>query len=737
MNTGPVWLTTAGFLITATELVATSVSVQASGTNVSYKLISGSLPNGLSVTSTGTIAGTPAAVLQKTDYNFVVRATANQGISDRTFAISVTGAQAPTWSTSSGYTGVLDYNTATAYLKLGPTGESFTLNKQWVNYQFSATPTLAPSSTEIRFFIPENGGNLPPGLHLDRNGVLSGYLNDVLTFESEEEDTGGFDEEGYDNLSYDYGLVAFNSIGVPKIYQFKVTASDGVSSSDRFFKILVVSPDMIRNPALIQMNLEPGLITANPSYLPPPQFVNGTDLGEARAENNETFDVSAYNGYPLLGDVKYSLVQGNARASQIPHFLKLDIDQGVIYGYIPYQPAYTENYELTVRATRFYTTATVTATNTFTLAIKGEVESSIEWVSSSTLGTIYTGRDSELAVVAKQLNSDYSVKYFQTTGTIPAGLTLERDGSFSGSASYGTTGTYSFSIRAQDVHELSAIDRTFTLTVEDPDDKMYTKAWTRPFMALDKRSRFREFMTDSFVFPQSSMYRFYDPNFGVQTEIKIILEFAIQQQNLADYIPALRENFYRRRFVLGDVKLAQAKTSSGTVIYEVVYLDVVDNMIQRSANTDIQGSVSRAVYANNEIYYPSSIDNMRYQLEHLTLNDTDFIYTDELNMPLFMRTAQTGDYKPPGYMSVVPLCYTLPGEGQKIISRIKLRGFNFKQFDLDIDRLIIDKSLDNSSAKYLLFPRQNIGDFIDSDQVLFVFDETALETDLNQPINRE
>ena len=43
------------------------------------------------------------------------------------------------------------------------------------------------------------------------------------------------DKEAYDGYSYDHGLVAFDSIGVPKIYQFKVTASDGVSSADRFF----------------------------------------------------------------------------------------------------------------------------------------------------------------------------------------------------------------------------------------------------------------------------------------------------------------------------------------------------------------------------------------------------------------------------------------------------------------------------------------------------------------------
>lgn len=736
MNIGPNWITTAGILFTATELVSTSVFVVASGTNVSYKLISGNLPNGLQFSSTGSVYGTPAAVINNSKFDFVVRATSNEGISDRFFSMYVQGPQAPIWNTSSGYSSHIDYNTTTAFLSIGPNGENFALNRQWVYYQFQANPVDAPSGTKIRYFIPENGGRLPPGLTLSQDGILSGFLSDDLVFDNTEPDTGGYDEEAYDQFSYDFGTVEFDSIGVPKIYQFKVKASDNVSDSDRFFKILVISPDMIRNPERIQMNLEPGLITTVSNYLPPPQFVKGTDLGVVRSENNETFDISAYNGYPTLGTFTYSILEGPTPLTKLPNFLTLDSSQGVIYGYIPYQPAYSRNYVLTVRATRQYSTATVTATNTFTLAIQGEVESSIEWITSSTLGTIYEGRTSELSIVAQRSNYDYSIKYLQIDGTIPPGLTLQRDGSLSGSVNYNSTGTYTFKVEAQDVLELAAIQREFTLTVAKSDNKQYTKIWVKPFLPLDKRSVYREFLSDSFVFPPSLMYRYFDPNFGVQTELKMYLEFGIERQNLVDYAPALRENFYRRKFYFGDVKVAVAKTITGTSVYEVVYVDIVDDQIQKTSSAKL-GSVSRVIYNRKDIFYPSSVDNMRYQLRHLTMPDNNFIGIDDFNMPLFMRTAQEGDYKPADYMHVIPLCYVLPGEGKKIISRIKLSEFDFRQFDFDIDRMIIDQSLDNSSAKYLLFPRTNIGDTIESDQILYVFDETALENEGNTPINRE
>lgn len=735
MISGPIWITTSGFLVTATETITTSVSVVASGTNVSYNLLSGTLPSGLSISPTGEISGTPSAVRQLTNYKFVIRATASNGIADRSFNIDVIGANSPTWNTSSGYTNMLDYTTSTAYLKLGPEGEGFALNRQWVKYQFQATPTTAPENTKIKFYIPENGGELPPGLFLSQDGILSGFMSDTLIFDGSEADTGGYDEESYDGYAYDHGLVAFDSIGVPKIYQFKVTASDGVTSSDRFFKILVISPDMIRHPDQIQMELEPGFVTTNSNYLPPLQFIHGTDLGIARAENNETFNVSAYNGYPLLGQVEYSITAGESLSEQIPEFLQLDTTQGILYGFIPYQPAYTRNYRLTVNATRIYSTTSTVSSNVFSLAIKGKVESSIQWTSTTDLGVMNTGQLSELFVLATQISSNNTINYSLIDGTLPVGLILQQDGSISGTVGDFAEGTYSFTVRASDIYELSAIEQTFTLSVVSAQNPQHTQIWFKPFLSLDKRSTFREFMNNSFVFPQSFMYRFFDPNFGIQNDIKIVLEFDIEKRNLRDYIPALRENFYRKRLYFGDVKVATAKNNQGTAIYEVVYIDIVDNTGQTASSNS--NSVSKVLYTNNTIYYPSSINNMKYQLSHLTLDNNSFISVNNESLPLFMKTVQTNNFTQSGYMCVLPLCYALPGQGQKILSRIKLSGFDFKQFDLDIDRAVIDKTLDNDTAKYLIFPRQRITDVLESDSILYTFDGSALETDQNDPINRD
>jgi hypothetical protein len=100
-----------------------------------------------------------------------------------------------------------------------------------------------------------------------------------------------------------------------------------------------------------------------------------------------------------------------------------------------------------------------------------------------------------------------------------------------------------------------------------------------------------------------------------------------------------------------------------------------------------------------------------------------YIGVNDDYLPKFMQTAQAGSIDIAGFMKVIPLCYTLIGNGAKVISRIKLSGFDFKTVDFEVDRLIVENSLDSNSAKYLIFERQSIGDHIPEDDKLYGPDE--------------
>jgi hypothetical protein len=418
----------------------------------------------------------------------------------------------------------------------------------------------------------------------------------------------------------------------------------------------------------------------------------------------------------------------------------------LIFGVVPYQPAYSKNYSLSIFALRYASTHTnipirniiassgtvsiVSSTNVFSLVVKGEVESTIAWVSTGTVGTIETGIPSELYIKAQHLTSDYSIKYTKTSGTIPPGLVLERDGTFSGSVTHGSTGTYTFGVQASDVYGLSAITGTFVINVTETDTKQYTKIYARPFLPLAKRASYRDFITDESIFDPALMYRYFDPNFGVQPTIKVVIEFGIEKVNFLEYTNALRENFYRKRLYFGDLKIAIARDSTGKELYEVVYVDVVDDQVNSEGK-----SASSVVYGKgNDLYYPASINNMRAGLANIGLlsfnnaiPSSRYIGVNDDYLPKFMQTAQAGSIDIAGFMKVIPLCYTLPGNGAKIISRIKLSGFDFKTVDFEVDRLIVENSLDSSSAKYLIFERQSIGDHIPEDDNLYGPDEVEFE----------
>jgi hypothetical protein len=208
----------------------------------------------------------------------------------------------------------------------------------------------------------------------------------------------------------------------------------------------------------------------------------------------------------------------------------------------------------------------------------------------------------------------------------------------------------------------------------------------------------------------------------------MVLDFGIEQLNLEEYVVALRENFYRKRLFLGKPKVAIARDTAGKIIYEVVYVDVIDELVNN------QGvSVSPVVYSiEEEIYYPGSIDNMRRQLKLLVLQNRQYISIDERLQPKFMTQQLESTYT-----RVVPLCYALPGKGSVILNKIIASGFKFNQLDFEIDRLIVENSLDNTTAKYLIFDRDAVGDLIKVDTELYGPEGwVRLDDESGDPLNR-
>lgn len=801
--TAPIWVTPAGFLGTYTERTTISIPVVATGTNISYSLISGDLPIGLSLQSaTGNILGTPVSVPVIITNEFVIRATNVDGLADRTFTLDITGPSAPVWATPSGT------------LPIGLNGEYFAFNKLYVDYALRAETDILSEDSSLKYYIGDQQGQLPPGLKLSTSGRIYGYIDDDLKIDSEASLTGGYDTEVYDRYPYDHSQIDINVVdlvrpeSISKIYQFYVTVTDGITSTRRLFSIQVVDPNSLRadNTYILTSDLE---YDASSGYLIPPiwQTQYGdllpeiANLGTIRASRNQIIELHEYDPYPFVGPIQWSWdvsvnpdlqvitdsqfnvagyetanLQGATSihvkdtqllplkgmkinigdslagfdntvytitgviktgfdtgiinidrplskkildtsmiyvgsASVHPPGLSLDTETGKLYGTIPYQPAYSQTYKFSVKIikTDEETGLTVSSTQIFLLTVKGDVEGYINFVSPSLLGSLAPGEISELAVVAENVNSDYSVTYDLVRGRLPKGLVLNMDGTISGKIEYKTQTYFDleyptpflldegdttidknwyFTVRASDVYKLSAVEKEFHIRVNEESFTEYTRIFVKPFMHPSKRDLYQNFTTDEIIFDPNIIYRPYDPEFGIQREIKMVIETGIEKVDIEKYVDAMSTYFYRKRFYFGEIKAITAQDTDGKNLYELVYAEIVDNQM----------------LGNYSPPYSVSVENMQEQLEAIEVSPGVPISVDEYLRPKFMSTLQNDTGAPLGFIKCVPICYVTPGNSDKILSRINSSGFDFKVFDFDTDRIIIEDPKETSENGWLFYP---------------------------------
>jgi hypothetical protein len=1114
---GPVWITPAGFLGTLSERRTISIPVVATGTGITYSVISGQLPTGVYLnTSTGLLLGTPVSVALDIESTFVIRAKdSNNSVADRTFGFITSGVDAPVWITPQGV------------LPVGVNGELYTINQQYVNYQLRAETDILLSGNNLKYYIADNQGQLPPGLTLSQDGTIKGYVTDTLVLDSEASINGGYDTEAYDQYPFEHNAFDLNTLddanvfgllqiinispsnpcivftegnhnlvdgqlvyirnlpqpvelngngyyarinsptsialfsdqnlttpvnsieldpytvhgelvwgtatlGKPefinKTYQFYVTVTDGIVSTQRLFTIDVVDRNSLRVDNSL-LSVDSDVVDSSAGYLLAPiwqskygdQLPNVANLGSVRANRDQILTVYDYDPYPTDGptifnwttltvnpdirlvsdggigasnlqtqnirgqntiyfkDAKIIPVKGmqlrlseyisgtdqitytitgviktsdssgiiniNQPLSQIvpdgkafyvgtpsrkPAGLNLDPISGNIYGKLGFQPAYSDSYRFTVQVVKinqqnadttiydavgdnsvqvvgkYYfeglttsTTATMssvvvdnlipeiasqlpptTGTNAYDgsigdivlvgisdnviyndlltvmggstyafiftttdsnprweyigetvvssqiylLTVLGEVISSIQWVSTSSLGSITSGEISELAVKAINTNSNYSITYELISGQLPPGLTLNVDGTIQGKladtgqtyfdfrtttatfigsisqniltintvtsgevvrhqtisvnnilntstatvnitvptyivagsgntwtvndhssthvlelvtpviigtettylTTYLTTSTISvstasfyattlspyafdeeiltidagtttvnqnwyFTIRASDAYRLSAVEREFYITVNTDTLTEYTRMYVKPFLSREKRNSYRDFVTNSLIFDPVLIYRPYDPEFGIQPQIKMLLETGIEKVDLDLYAEAMTRYFYRKRFYFGEVKSILAQDSAGNDVYEIIYVDIIDDQM-----------------IGND-YVGVSVENMQGELEAIEI-DGNTIVVDERLQPKYMTTLDANTGVPLGFIKAVPICYTIPGGAIKILSRINnaisTGQFNFNNYNFDTDRIVVETVKGIEETGWLAYPTE-------------------------------
>jgi len=746
----PVWTTTAGSLGTVQERTTQSFTLSATDAT-SFSLISGTLPDGLRLEN-GSIVGTPFEVSDTRTNEFVIRASNTEGSIDRTFTITVEGEDAPFWITPEGT------------LPVGPQGEYFILNRSIVDYQLSANDTDLLNGEVLEYYLDDLFGELPPGLTVDINGRITGIINAELTVDYKASST-NYDRQQFDLFPYDYGGGDDGS-GAPKYlnryYEFFVTVTDGVTRARRRFRIFVVNEQNFRSDTLA-ISADTETFISSATYLRAPLWLTTGNLGIKRAANYVTIPLEVYDPNQFSGAVTYSLINNaDSTESVLPPGMSIDSTNGVLFGKVPYQPAVTTTYTFTVRVERddVYSDETVVNDRQFILKIQGEVDSTIRFTSPELLGTLSPNQTSTLQINAETILTNADVRYSFVSGVLPPGLILSGGGELIGKINQfesspgaadglltidltdyglnsfkldgGTTTIdrqFRFTVQARDYYQQSAVEKDFRIAVTADTLTQYSNIFLQPLLPKTKRQYYYDFITDNNIFPDNLLYRGNDPAFGTQNEIKMLLQYGIETLNIEEYVPALVRNFHRKTFKFGDVKIATASDENKNVIYEIVYVDIFDDAENSS------GSVSSSVKITNatknitvdtneykastniitidqlirRFLYPNSVTNMQQRLkEIIPEGDSTIININEKFIPLWMSSTQTTTGTALGYTKAVPIAYAKPGFGATILENIQESGFDFKNIEFEVDRLIIDSVEGEAGDKYIVFPKRKV-----------------------------
>ena len=534
----------------------------------------------------------------------------------------------------------------------------------------------------------------------------------------------------------------------------------------------------VYHPTTLSGYLTYFLLPTNPdnsvSQLPPGLIfdqITGEAAGrvpyQAKSLQTYTFTVQAVNfltttasqNYNLIGDwtsaVNY-YPQGTSHS--VNGSLTTDADAVRFNGFI--WVCLTANINTAPADGAYWSRGTSSSEKTFTIDIIGNIDSAVAWVTDSNLGTLVANQASSISVEATSSLYGNKVSYSIINGTLPPGLSFLPNGLIEGkvkqfadsngpgltrlydivgqATTFGITfdggdtsfdRSFTFTVRAEDSARFAFADKDFTLSVSSSVTSTYSSLYVKAFQPKTKRLQWFNFITDVNIFTPSALYRPGDVNFGIQTELKMLVYAGIKTVVGVNFVQAMAENHYRKRLKFGGIKTAKAKnTKTQQTEYEVIYIDIIDDLekngvsISKQINLPenlnsvidisydsikVDSNISFTSDPDTQRVFPNSIENMRLQLESLASSSADI---DRTFMPLWMRTIQDNSSYELGYTKAVVLCYVKPGQTGNIVDKInaKIRdeGFDFKSFDFVIDRYLIDIIDGTIQDKYLAFPQR-------------------------------
>jgi hypothetical protein len=674
----PIWETPAGNLGSFSSTLPFSIEIRATPVYpallLNYSILNGKLPDNFEITTfnnTCIVAGLPTGLNTNVTYNFTLRVFDEIGnFADRTFSIELLTAGFPKFVISSG-------NLLTIF------------DSTFIDYKIDYTTPI--EKDEVKFFIAS--GNLPEGLFLDETtGIISGYA---------------------------VPPTSVNGTPSTRVSNFTITLISLLGSINADYTITVKNLQLV-NPTISPRR--PVILNYFPRRIP----IEDTDpfyeyylIGSTSIPVLKSGDFFSFKiiGYDFDGGTL------NYYFADLPPGLNGDPNSGWITGTVNIAKGLSQ-YIFKVFVGK--PNGLISDTYEFYLTVSNEVLNDIVWQTNSDLGTVNNNSISNLKISA---TSDQELTYRLVSGSLPSQLTLDTYGELIGQIAYQptkkllkqfTTTNFSFTVEAISLqYPLVKSTKTFDLKVYQANEKVTETVYLKASPPLTQRSILNDLLDDTTLIPTEFLYRPNDYNFGKAKDVSFVHAYGIDASSVESYIEAMQKNHYWRSLILGELKTAIARDKDNNIIYEVVYSQIIDDLINEKGKSvsstikwpttvslelgpyltsedflytsfaDVQDNLfyTSLTPGSTNTFYPASLDNMAKQLVNNLGNDPSSGL-----LPKWMTTQQlNGNVL--GYVRAWVICYTLPGKSTIIKNNINNNWpYKLNTIDFTVDRYYIDKS---------------------------------------------
>ena len=658
MSLHPEWTTPKGTIGTFPSQVAMTFTFVATpiapADTVTYAVLSGSIPDGLTLNATtGVLSGTPAIVGADTIYNFAVRVTDNDdsdeySIADRTFSLTISGVAIPSFTTPTGtilntndsiwielpieYSNPVttnDVSIRVAQGKLPPGLDRGYPQPPVININYSSVATTAVSVTSNVMEVLSTSGFAVDRPIVFTGSVFGGVVANITYFIKTiinsttftiSASRGGTTLPLIDSIGNMATTLSQVQVGQPTVqtYSFTLELTSVLGNALQSYIIVVANqnaPASTGGPGLPNNTRIPTIYNTRPAT-----FDVGTDDPNnygyyvfPNDNQNETYTPSqdAIMGQFQSGEYFSWRILGHDFDGDALTYQFADLPLGLVgnatTGWITGTPILANNsisnftFSVNVRKTNF--SNVFSTVFNYQLTIANDILGTVTWVTPADLGTMFNSQTSILAVTA---TSDVALSYRIASGTLPSNLVLLDNGELSGKVAYQPTTellalndktTFTFTIEAYSpLFPVVHSSREFTLVIEQEFDQPTDTLYIKCAPSTSNRSIIKQLLTSTTIIPTTDLYRAEDSNFGKASNIIYEHAYGIYASDFDEYVAAIIKNHYWRNITLGELKTAVAKNSAGTVVYEVVYSEIQDNLIN-----------PKGVSINEDIVWPRKI----------------------------------------------------------------------------------------------------------------------------------